>query len=133
MVVDVYTRKATNHALHGALSAVTCGLWAPVWFGVWAWNAFGPRQAVAPVVVTAPVVYRGPSPVRLSSPQSSPVTWYPPVYGDYGPTDPLPRHSVPDLDITQPLPPELRRPPRPMETDQAGWTLGEEDGRGRIR
>jgi hypothetical protein len=34
----VYGPRRTNHALHLVLTAVTCGMWAPVWFGVWLYN-----------------------------------------------------------------------------------------------
>jgi hypothetical protein len=30
-----YGRRGCNHLLHGSLTVLTCGLWAPVWFFAW--------------------------------------------------------------------------------------------------
>lgn len=39
----ISTPRRTAHGLHGLLTALTCGLWAPVWLCVWAWNALRPN------------------------------------------------------------------------------------------
>jgi hypothetical protein len=62
-----YTKHETNHLLHLLLSFATCGLWLPVWFAVWAFNASVQRKAVT--VVTEPTY---PRPQMYAQPIAAP-------------------------------------------------------------
>jgi hypothetical protein len=35
--------RETNHLLHLILTAISCGLWSPVWLCVWIVNSLNPR------------------------------------------------------------------------------------------
>lgn len=53
-VTTMRVPRQTNHSLHLILTMISCGMWAPIWFCVWLFNALSDREYSTTTTTTGP-------------------------------------------------------------------------------